>query len=558
MFAYDPELRLAISDDDSSDFPDEETAKTIPSSETPLSVDEWRSCLVRFYGAPAPSFALLEQTNTVRRISGHLWEVNFRNHVGLARLGNLDIRVQNRKMSDALYQSMLDELAEHYASLVFEFGSPVGQHYDKGSAGRDSAFVEYLFLSKHLLHATPDLSGLGEIIAHDPHRKFRRERLSCAIEECQTADNDMVLAMINGPMARLHDEHPLQRTHLAGTLQAKTGQSFFPPMGVKERKYLTVDTHENRFVKFFLRMLLAKVEHLRRALGSNTGSYLNPDINENLDKLEQKIDQVLAHNMWREIGEMRFLPANSQVLQRREGYRQLFRLYSLLQLATRCDFLETDFRNLAEIKDVPTLYEYWSFFQVKKVMDALAPACKIGKLIDENQLTHEISIGLRIEYRGGVSLFFNKTYRGSSILQEGIAIDGGYQPAGDSYSHHLCPDIVIARQDGKKLIFDAKYKGNRPGFYCEEDSRGEIKEPKNEDIDKMHTYREAIKDVKGSFILYPGIKNVIYPRHGANSMTDGVGALALRPGEPTSNGQRSILMFIEAFLQNESNQTSKD
>lgn len=548
VLGYEPALRMALVDDPS--FPDEDEAKTAvrPLGE-PVAIDEWQSYFVRFYSDSIPAFLEKALFVVPRKLPPGLLELNFRNWVGLSRIGDLRLAVRNTKITSTLYQGMLNEMAEKFASLVFAFGSPVGQHYNKKGIGRDSAFVEYLFLCKHLLHDTPNLDAISDILVHDPHRKFERELQPCAIAECQGADIDIVHALIASPMARLRDEHPLQRTSLAQTIKASTGKNLYPGRAAREIKYLTVDTHENRFVKFFLRSLQEKVEGLHRALAVGKESYFNPDIEENLGELRRKIGQFLSHNMWREVGAMRFIPVSSQILQRREGYRQLFTLYSLLQLATHCDFLETDFKNLVEIKDLPTLYEYWCFFQVKAVVDDISPVRKVSRFINEDPLTHELTPGLCIDYKCGVQLYFNKTYPGSTGLDR-VEAPVTYTLGGPSYSHNLRPDIVLVHKN-RKLIFDAKYKGRKGGFYCEDDG-GTIQRWKDDDIDKMHTYREAIKGVVGSYILYPGTNDILYPCHEGNSALEGVGALSLRPGTDNGTslaGRDNITRIISLFLQ---------
>ncbi|MBV5340264.1 MAG: DUF2357 domain-containing protein [Deltaproteobacteria bacterium] len=548
IFAYEPLLRMSFSDDPS--FPDEENAQTVAGSNgDPLNIEEWQTYFVKFYGDPAPS-PLKQAKFVVREIQPCLWELNFRNFVGLSRIGALKLIVHNRKISNNLYCTMLDELAESYAALVFDFGSPVGQHYNKSGVGKDCAFVEYLFLRKFLLCDSPNLDAIGDILVYDPHRKFEKELRPCSIEECQAAGITIIHALVNSPMARLRDGHPLQQTHLGKILKDRTSLHLYPAKAAKEIKYLTVDTHENRFIKFFLRELLAKVESLNEALVDKAGSYFNPDINENLESLRKKISQFLSHNMWREVGEMRFIPVSSQVLQRKEGYRQLFRLYSLLQLATHCDFLETDFKNLVETKDVPTIYEYWCFFQIKAVLDALHLRIrKVSRITNESLLNPELTPGLCVDYDCGSQLFFNESYGGSTGINN-ISETSSYAPNGDSYSHTLRPDIVIVR-NGKKLIFDAKYKGKRSGFYGEGDD-GTIQRWNEEDIDKMHTYREAIQGVTGSFILYPGTQDILFPRRAGSSLIEGVGALALRPGSIAGKDATDISNIkrtIETFLQ---------
>ncbi len=63
------------------------------------------------------------------------------------------------------------------------------------------------------------------------------------------------------------------------------------------------------------------------------------------------------------------VPVSSQVLQRKEGYRQLYGLYAWLQLVTRQDYGAMEFAELLETKDTATLFEYWCFFVVKEVLE---------------------------------------------------------------------------------------------------------------------------------------------------------------------------------------------
>lgn len=549
VFAYETALQMAFSDDPSlfiKNMEDESVTDSLAGEHH--IIDEWRTYYAKFYGDPGP-LSLRQAKFVVREIQPDLWELNFRNFVGLSRIGEINLIVRNTKISDERYHSLLDELAEKYAALVFDFGSPVGQHYKKSGVGKDSAYIEYLFLWKYLLQESPDLDAISDILVYDPHRKFEKELQSCPIEECQTANVDIVHALVNSPMASLREGHVLQQTSLGKILKNRTRRNLFPVRAAQEIKYFTVDTHENRFIKFFLRELLTKVESLNTHLVGKSGSYFNPDIGDNLGMLRKKLNQFLSHNIWREVGEMRFVPVSSQVLQHKEGYRQLFRLYSLLQLATHCDFLETDFKNLVETKDVPTIYEYWCFFQIKELMDSLSAIRRIDRIINENPVTHELSSGLCIEYVCGSRLFFNKSYGGSQGVGN-IAEISAYALRGDSYSHTLRPDIVIER-NGQKLIFDAKYKGKRPGFYCEGED-GTIQKWKDEDIDKMHTYRDAIKGATGCFILYPGTENIIYSRQTGGSSIDGVGAFSLRPGTSAEKGRcdnGNIKSVIETFVQ---------
>jgi predicted component of viral defense system (DUF524 family) len=125
----------------------------------------------------------------------------------------------------------------------------------------------------------------------------------------------------------------------------------------------------------------------------------------------------------------------------------------------------------------------------------------------------------------------------------------GNEKSNGSYSHNFRPDIVLERNDNI-LIFDAKFKGKRDGFYGENDD-GSTFSWKDEDIDKMHCYREAIKNVTGAYILYPGERAVVYSAHDATGIYEGVGALPLKPeagAHPVQRHLDGVKQIIHEFI----------
>ena len=67
----------------------------------------------------------------------------------------------------------------------------------------------------------------------------------------------------------------------------------------------------------------------------------------------------------------------------------------------------------------------------------------------------------------------------------------------------------------------------------------------------MHTYREAIRDVVGAYILYPGEKAIVYPTHDAVGRDQGVGTLPLKPeagARPVERHLEYIKRVIHDFI----------
>jgi len=542
LLHYSAEYRMGVADDPM--FPSEEEAKDLECADAvPLTLQDWQTYFVKFYGDTVPSFFPRHgKYYNQRRFPGNLFEICFRNAVGRSRIGPVNVHVESSKISESLYEAILDYIAEKYANLIFSFSTPMGQLYRKDKAGQDIAYIEYLFLKKYLLDSSPTLDGITALILANPHHKLFREFRYNSIDAITSVPPATLVNMFSSPdrFAVLQHVHPLSSTACGKAIFERTGRALYPAEVIEERKHHTVDTNENRFIKHFLQSVQHRLIGLEKALRGAAGGYLNPDIEVHLLEIKRKIGLFLSDPLWNDVGVMHFIPTSSQVLQRREGYRQLFRLYSLLHLATRCDFDEDDFKNLIETKDTPTLFEYWSFFVIKDILDHAKNVLSRQTITQDDPLEQRVATGICIQYEDGISLWFNRTCGGSSGFVPS-EIPKAKLHINESYSHILRPDIVISKSENH-LIFDAKFKvkGKSGGFYGEDES-GTIKGWKEEDIDKMHTYREAIRNVSGAYILYPGEKAIAYPAHDAVRLYEGVGALPLKP-EP---GARPVQRHIE-------------
>jgi len=555
---YSENLRIAIAENPLALTKEDNVLSCAEHQDSVLELEELKTYFVKFYDDHIPDFfscnasGYNNSTFIQEKYPENLFEISFRNSVGMTRLGPLMVRVKNAKIPEHIYHSMLDYITDKYANLVFSFNVPLGQSYSKSKLGNDIAYIEYLFLKRYLLDSSPDLDGIAAMIFANPHMKLQSEHITSSIENVFfVKPSDMFMTLTkNDEYVILRSGHPLLATGLGRALSYKTGRNTFTSQMFEERRYHSVDTGENRFVKHFLKHIQRRINVLAGTLKGVSGGFLNPEIELNIDIISRKNDMFLNDPFWQTVGNMSFIPENSQILQRREGYRQLFSLYSLLHLSTRCDFSTEDFRNLLETKDTPTLFEYWSFFLIKDILDGMLKNVSSKTIVSEDQKEQKVYQGINIKYEGEVNLWFNKNCMGSSGSKPGEDFSL-YENIGESYSHNLIPDIVVSK--GKNLlILDAKYKGKRgTGTFYGEDESGGISKWKDEDIDKMHTYREAIRNVAGAFILYPGEEAVMYPAHNAKRRYEGVGALPLKPmtgAMPVKRHIDDIAKIINDFL----------
>ena len=77
---------------------------------------------------------------------------------------------------------------------------------------------------------------------------------------------------------------------------------------------------------------------------------------------------------------------------------------------------------------------------------------------------------------------------------------------------------------------------------------------REEDIDKMHAYRDAISGVHGAFILYPGEAAAIFNPPTGQGLWHGVGALPLQPNDMACANPRQmepVKSIIQALVEGE-------
>jgi len=555
ILGYEPTIRCALANAPYFPLDDKELAV----STDPIPLDEWCSYFVKFYD-DIPEFfdkAPYRDRSNQWKFPGNTFLINFKNSVGLTRIESLCLWIKNQKIGEEAFYTLLEFISDHYANLISDWNTATGYAHRQDIAGRNIAYIEFLLLKKHLLSTEQSLESLVTAILSDPHRRLCREIRYQPIEKVVAPDPLLIMIGLSKPgnTVELRCGHPLLETALGRALVGNAaGKCLYLQQVFEERKYHSYDTPENRFIKHVLSDIQERLKQLQNVLGGSV-NYLHPTLDRDLAALQTQAQGSLEDPLWREVEFMRLVPSSSPVLQRKEGYQQLFGLYSLLQLLTRFDLPCFDFSHLLETKNTATLFEYWCFFLIKDILDKEFGKPRHCQLVNNGQRNQTLIDGISLEYENGLSFSFNRSYSSSNGLASLSMPISGYE-WGDSYSHTLYPDFSLHYQE-RILILDAKYKGEREGFYGETGS-GIIESWKQEDIIKMHAYRDAIASAVGAFILYPGCKTVFYPSFNATRCCQGVGAIALRPGlnaQPEGTGCQMLQALIRDFTSLENKTT---
>jgi predicted component of viral defense system (DUF524 family) len=278
------------------------------------------------------------------------------------------------------------------------------------------------------------------------------------------------------------------------------------------------------------------------------------------------------------VGDLQRIPIENQVLQKRDGYRQILQAWVAVEAAAELNWQGPSNAYNGTNRDTAKLYEYWAYFSV---FAALKNIC-VSRDAPRGEHDEE-----------GIKPFLSRHASGLTInLQEGrssratflskdrkTAVDLYYnrefpKPT-ESYSVTLRPDITLAvypsaylenaspakaeavAADSGELTFvhlDAKYRLESVASVFGDASKqvtGQERDYKVADLYKMHTYNDAIRHTLGSFVIYPGTdtKAHFFMKNGIGGTA--VGALPLRPpvrSDDTPSGAALLQNLLTRIL----------
>jgi len=189
----------------------------------------------------------------------------------------------------------------------------------------------------------------------------------------------------------------------------------------------TFDTTENRFIKFFLMQILG---HLKNLI-----EYTNEIQSQKLELIEIKyaIKDFFEDFPVDEIKELTLFPYNSQVLLKRDGYKELFDLHNRLHYSSKPSFLK-NIENAISLKDLSSLWEY---FVMVKLIDEFG-AIESQEIEENLKIKNETYEKAIIKFKNGITLYYQNVITSYSKIK-------------------FRPDFYLKFQD-KKVVLDAKFR----------------------------------------------------------------------------------------------------
>lgn len=479
---------------------------------------------------------------------------------------NIDFEVQSVKTGYRDdYRDMLEFITEKCTDLLLQANSPVSHHFEVDHVkNSQTLYQKFAFINSVI--GTEDFSAAIRKIITGPVTKWTDISEDRDIRQARRFSNSNVKELlVSSRRAKLPDIH-----YLRGY-----GLKTLPKRISSLRKTDSVDTVENRFVKHALETFLKFCTDI--STSANTGSRTAKESLILISKLEKH----LHHAVFKEISKPTTLKLNSPVLQRKEGYREVLRVWLMFDLAAKLIWTGGDDIYSGGKKDIATLYEYWLFF---KLLDLFQNIFSIEPK-DISELIKETPDGLNLQIKQGKftalrGIFDSKNRKFNVRFNYNRSFSGENKyPNSGSWTTTLRPDytlsiwpFAISESEAEKqelivhIHFDSKYKianmtefikyysgieldrekeQNRKGIY------------KNVDLLKMHAYKDAIRRTGGAYVLYPGDKSIVHK--GFHEVIPGLGAFSVHPSKMDSGiGElRSFVIEIIEHLVNRASQREK-
>lgn len=493
--------------------------------------------------------------------------LNFHSYVGKSfldveingiRSKPVPIEVRSKKIKYyEQYPQMIADLSEVASGLIYEMDSPLYQDLEFDSSKRKTLYEDFMFL-EYLFRPENFPSSYDYIV-----RNLYSHLVSYVEEVPSTFASNVgpseMIDIISRPEHLYHTNDPPHDW-------PDTMEGYVPDV-ISQRFYQeNIDTPENRLLKYFLELLDKVINQLLISIDKNNGY-----IKDQLLFYKQQVQDYLSDRWTAEVGRMDYLPLNSQVLQKKEGYRDLFKYFLNFELAFRLEWEEVEDKIKGYERKLSELYEYWCYFKLIKVLNKLS-----GRKLSYNDL-----------YTLDKDKWSIKVKKGTKSVQQFILQIDDHDIYAElmynrlfskntrfkSYSLPFQPDYTLLIRFGSDhyfVHFDAKYRSegevlafyeNIPQQQLNEDDHNQAIENEIEtrdleeetrrkfkygDLYKMHTYKDAILKTEGAYVLYPGDDCKIF-RVNENEPIPSVGAFPLTPGK-NGEEENELITFIIAVI----------
>ena len=280
------------------------------------------------------------------------------------------------------YPIMISDLCEAASGIVFD-SSPVFEPQKLKEIVRktfyeDFIFFEYLFRPENLLAAY-------EFIRRDPHKVLERYDEKVPLTLAHVVGPSEIIDMVS-------EAANLYKTDKIPFDWPKTMDNHVP-YHVNQIYYNDiVDTPENRLLKYFL--------HLVNDFLDEMVSYIKEKKIEGYaaDKIHEFqiiIQDYILDGWLDDVGNLTYFPSNSQVLQKKEGYREVLKFFMVLESSFFLNFDELEDLIKGYQRKLYDLYEDWCYIKLFNIINEITSTNPDYNRIFKKSKKKEWSISLK-------------------------------------------------------------------------------------------------------------------------------------------------------------------
>lgn len=433
------------------------------------------------------------------------------------------------------YKVMLEEIAEVVSGSVLDSNSPLYEEYSLSEKDSSSFYEDYLLL-EHILNKNNFPSNYNQVKKNMISRlESNTERVPLSM--VRTIDAETIIDFFSSPLVETAVNGPIN--------------GYIVPDIIQNTQIETIDTPENRLVKDLLESFDQMIDDI---IGMNANEGY---VHDRLSAMQKFVQECLSDSWMHDVGKLTSIPYNSTILQQKSGYREIFHDYLILKSAISVSFDDVNELLNGHNKKVHKLYEYWCYLKLYDILREIS----VNPLPDliTNKVDKKWNIDLKYENKTFFIHRKNKTVVGELYFQKKYPgkRESSTNESMRSYSLRFTPDYSLKLSiDGEKkfmiIHFDAKYKSK-----IIEDSEGNNQYiNKNEDLNKMHTYRDGILSTGGAFVLYPGDKTAQFNKFNDDYEFPIIGLQCLNPGDNSDLNamKEKINELIDLFVSFSGNQ----
>lgn len=431
--------------------------------------------------------------------------VNFRNNIGFSdfiiclngkEYIKLTIEVFPEKISYRKdYREIMADVAEELYAIIFDFLRKTYYGYGQ-SRNRGESPVEFYAVVTTIFKRF--LRALDKIIS-EPHHTLENRHEIVPGYKAVSLDRCSISWLAH------HPEH----------ITKKQGRILVDKTMAAVKK-VSYDTRENRMTRYILESTIRRLQTFRQMYGLMA--------REKDGAVFTGIDSMVQSLRCRETGT--FLQAVesqgseaglSLVFALAPGYRELYKYYLMLERGLN---ITGDVFH-ASVKDLAVLYEYWCFIKLNSMLR------KKYELVSQDVIRVEGNRLFVTLLKGkGSEVRYRNSYSGERIVLSYNPRETGL-PTVPQRPYNVLTLTKDGMEDGSltyRYIFDAKYKIDpavEGSYYYNVISH--TPGPREEDINTMHRYRDAIvsengardyeRTMFGAYVLFPYADEETYRKH---------------------------------------------